>query len=317
VISGGAAAWLNYFGGVALNGKIEVICPHCGSSQQEPASGLSTYCRSCGGHIKMERTAPGGRRGLGGLMSMARGKQPPAAPPKAAAVPVRAPAMPLQITGYGEHDAPLVGQAASLSRPRPADGSLRENQRQVTCFECQTTHKVAGASTSTICPACSTYLDLRDIEIKDRTNQRIRTRGDVVVTKKGVLLGTSIHCGNLIIHGSVSGSIHAAGDVILKSDGKILGEIRCRRFVLERKCEVQCLQPVHAEVVEIHGRVSGNFHATRCITLSRHASLTGSATATTISVEPGAVLNGHVLVQPPEAKNGRALLAPGLVTAAS
>jgi cytoskeletal protein CcmA (bactofilin family) len=253
-------------------------------------------------------------------MAMARGKQPQATPPKLASGPVRAPAMPLQITGYGERDAPLVGHAASLSRPRPADSSIRENQRQVICFECQASHKVAGASTSTICPACSTYIDLRDIEIKERTNQRIRTRGDVVVTKKGALLGTSIHCGNLTIYGAVSGGIHASGDVILKSDGKILGEIRCRRFILERKCDVQCLQPVHAEVVEIHGRVSGHFHATRCITLSHHASLTGSATARTICVEPGAVLNGQVLVQPPEPqdRSGEALsvLASGLAAVA-
>jgi len=303
-------------GGLVVNGKVEVTCPHCGSSQMEPASGLSTYCRSCGGHIKLEKAAPAGWRGLGGLMAKSRGKQPPAATPKVATAPVKSPAMPLRISGSDERDAPLVAHAASLSRPRPANNSIKENQRQVVCFECQATHKVAGASTSTICPACSTYIDLRDIEIKERTNQRIRTRGDVVVTKKGALLGTSIHCGNLTIHGAVSGSIHAVGDVTLKSDGKILGEIRCRRFILERKCEVQCLQPVHAEAVEIHGRVSGHFHATRCIALTRHASLTGSATARTISMEPGAVLNGHVLVQPPEPERDRSLIASGLVPAA-
>jgi len=269
----------------------------------EPASGVSTYCRSCGGHIRMEKAAPAGR--LSGLMAAARGKQAAAAPSKVVAASVRSPALPLQITGYGEKDAPLVGQATTLSQV--ADSGRRENQRQVDCFECHATHKVAGASTSTICPFCSTYLDLRDIEIKDRTNQRIRTRGNVVVARKGALLGTSIQCGNLTIHGSVSGSIHAAGDVSLKSDGKILGEIRCRRFILDRKCKVHCLQPVRAEIVEIHGIVSGHFHATRCITLSRHASLTGSATSQTIAVEPGAVLNGQVLVQPPGHQNGDGL----------
>src|SRR5688500_6697009 len=132
-----------FFGGVALNGKIEVSCPHCGSSQKEPASGLSTYCRSCGGHIKMEKAAPAGWRGLGGLKAMARGNQPPAAPPKVAPTPVKSLAMPLRIAGYGEGDAPLVGHAASLSRPRPADSSVKESQRQVSCFECQATLKVA------------------------------------------------------------------------------------------------------------------------------------------------------------------------------
>ena len=89
----------------------------------------------------------------------------------------------------------------------------------------------------------------------------------------------------------------------LRTDGKIIGEVRCQRFVLDKKCEVQCLQPVHAEVVEINGHVTGHFFASRCIILSRHASLTGSATAQNISMESGAILNGQVQVTPAE-KNG-------------
>jgi cytoskeletal protein CcmA (bactofilin family) len=80
----------------------------------------------------------------------------------------------------------------------------------------------------------------------------------------------------------------------------MIGLIRCQKFLIDRKCEVQCLQPVHAEVVEIHGHVTGHFHASRCIILSRHASLTGSASGKSISMEPGAVLNGQVHVIPPE-----------------
>ena len=263
----------------------------------EPASGLSTYCRSCGGHFKIERAAPVGR--LSGLMARARGRQ--AAPaPAATAAPVKTPALPLRISGYGEQDAPMVGQAATLSRPQAPSASFKEAPRVVVCFECHATHKVAGASTSTICPACSTYLDLRDLEIKDRTNQRIRTRGNVTVQKKGALLGTSVHCGDLTVHGVVAGSIYAAGEVHLRTDGKIIGEIRCRHFLLDKKCEVQCLQPVYAEVVEIHGRVTGHFFASKSLILTRHAALTGSVTAKAILMEPGAVLNGQVQVHSPD-----------------
>jgi cytoskeletal protein CcmA (bactofilin family) len=262
----------------------------------EPASGLSTYCRSCGEYFKIEKAPQQGR--LSGLVALARGRQTPAPAPQGVASS-KGPAMPLQISGYGEQDAPMVGRTALLSNaPAPA-GAFKEAPRVVVCFECNASHKVAGASTSTICPSCSTYLDLRDIEIKERTNQRIKTRGNVVVQKKGALLGTSVHCGDLTVHGSVAGTIYAAGEVHLKTDGKIMGEIRCRRFILYRKCEVHCLQPVYAEVVEIHGRVTGHFHASRCIILSRHASLTGSAKAQSISMEPGAVLNGQVQVHPP------------------
>jgi cytoskeletal protein CcmA (bactofilin family) len=283
---------------MAVHGKVEVTCPHCQSTQMEPASGVSTYCRQCGGHFKLGQAPPAKGR-LAGLMDRARGRSESA--PARPAAPPRAPSVPLQITGHGEEGAQLVARASALGGARSTSGGLtKDPPRVVQCLECSATHKVAAASTSTICPGCSTYIDLRNLVIKDRTNQRIRTRGDVTVEKKGALLGTSIHCGNLTVYGSVSGSIHASGDFILKSDQKFIGEIRCRRFVLEKKCEAHCLQPVRAEEVEIHGRAIGHFFATRSITLHRHAVLDGSATAQSIKVEPGAVLNGQVFVQHPE-----------------
>jgi cytoskeletal protein CcmA (bactofilin family) len=272
----------------------------------ESASALSTYCRKCGGHVKLGQALPPRGR-LAGLMDRARGKTTPAAPTTRPTLAPRSPAMPFRITGYGEQDAALEASATNLTVSRPSASFTKDPPRAVLCFECEATHKVAAASTSTICPACSTYIDLRDLEIKDRTNKRIRTRGDVVVDRKGALLGTSLHCGRLTIHGTVSGSIYASGDVLIKSDQRIIGEIRCRRLVLEKKCELQCVQPVHAETVEIHGRATGHFHATRSIILRRNAVLDGSVTAQAICVEPGAVLNGQVLVQHPEPERGRVL----------
>ncbi len=278
----------------------------------EPASGLSTYCRKCGVYFKrLQAPAPRGR--FTGLMNLGR-KPSPATQPQPAVQP-RPAIMPLHIQGFGEQDAPMVGSASSLSRTQPVGTAGKVPPRVIQCIECDATHKVAPSSTSTICPGCSTYIDLRDIGIKDRTNQRIRTRGNVIVEKKGALLGSSIHCGNLTVFGAVTGSIYASGDVVLKADGKIIGEIRCRRLVLDRKCEVQCLQLVQAEVIEIHGHISGHFRATRLIALSRNASLTGSATAQTISVEPGGMLNGQILVLPPASgsRAAESLFAGGLL----
>jgi cytoskeletal protein CcmA (bactofilin family) len=38
---------------VAAKGRIEVHCPHCGNIQVEPELAKSTYCRKCGGYIKL------------------------------------------------------------------------------------------------------------------------------------------------------------------------------------------------------------------------------------------------------------------------
>jgi hypothetical protein len=145
----------------------------------EPASALSTYCRKCGGHVKLEQ-APPVRGRLAGLVDRARGKTA-AVPPARPAVAPRSPSMPFHLTGHGEQGAALEASASNLHASRPSSSFTKDPPRLVICFECAATHKVAAASTSTICPACSTYIDLRNIEIKDRTNQRIRTRGDVIV----------------------------------------------------------------------------------------------------------------------------------------
>jgi cytoskeletal protein CcmA (bactofilin family) len=237
-------------------------------------------------------------------VQLAKGKSGNTGPQPAPAVPAptRAPSVPLQISGYGEQDSHLVARASSLNRTGATPAAHKDPPRTVRCYECDAIHRVAGASTSTICPSCSTYIDLRDIEIKDRTNQRIRTRGNVTVQKKGALLGTSIHCGNLTVHGTASGSIYASGEVQFKDDQKIIGEVRCGQLVIDKKCEVQFLQPVHAGDVEISGQVTGHFYATGSIILHRGASLSGSATARTLTVEPGAMLNGQIAVQRPSAR---------------
>jgi cytoskeletal protein CcmA (bactofilin family)/Zn finger protein HypA/HybF involved in hydrogenase expression len=38
---------------VAAKGRIEVHCPHCGNIQSEAEFAKSTYCRKCGGYIKL------------------------------------------------------------------------------------------------------------------------------------------------------------------------------------------------------------------------------------------------------------------------
>lgn len=35
--------------------KAEIVCPHCGAHQMEPATAISTVCRSCGRNFKLEK----------------------------------------------------------------------------------------------------------------------------------------------------------------------------------------------------------------------------------------------------------------------
>jgi cytoskeletal protein CcmA (bactofilin family)/predicted RNA-binding Zn-ribbon protein involved in translation (DUF1610 family) len=214
--------------------------------------------------------------------------------PDPVATSARAPSMPLQITGFSD-EAQLMAQSAPQSAKSPSE---REPPRQVVCFDCQHVHKVSAASTSSLCPNCGCYIDLRDVIIRDRTTQRIRTRGDVVVEKKAALLGTSITCGNLTVHGQVSGSIYSSGEVSFKTEGKVLGEVRCRQLIVEKKSQIHFLQPVHAVRAEITGEMTGHLHCTEYAHLGKRASLTGSVQTKILRVDPGATLEANIKALP-------------------
>ncbi len=202
--------------------------------------------------------------------------------------------MPLQVLGFSE-EADLVAQ----SQPSAARASQEERRfRPVVCFECQHHHRVSEHSTSSLCPNCGSYIDLRDVVIKDRTTQKIRTRGDVLVEKKGALLGTSITCGNLTVEGQVAGSIYASGQVTFRASGKVLGEVRCQHLALEKKCEVHFLQPIHCETAEIYGQGLGRIHLTDRLFLNRKASWDGAVAAKSALMEPGAKLQGVIEILP-------------------
>jgi cytoskeletal protein CcmA (bactofilin family) len=39
---------------VSSTAKVLVPCPHCGHQQPEPATGISSYCRACGQHFRVQ-----------------------------------------------------------------------------------------------------------------------------------------------------------------------------------------------------------------------------------------------------------------------
>lgn len=201
--------------------------------------------------------------------------------------------MALQLEGFSQQDSDMLAMAI----PRP-EQETRHATRNVLCFDCRTTHSVSRASISTLCPACSCYMDLRDIVITDSVQERIRTRGDVIVEKRGSLAGSSITCGNLTIYGEVQGSIFASGTIHFRNSGRYFGEIRCTQLIIDKKCQLQFQQPIHAESAEILGAVTGRFMLAKRLLLGPKSSLTGSVEAKYVSMPPGAKVNGPLVINP-------------------
>jgi len=128
--------------------KVSLGCPHCGFKQMEYAAAKSTLCRQCGRHFDI------------------------AEPPEATAV--------------GAREAVLPGEAQSLLR-RFESLWNREHTTTIHCFECRAEQEISSSASSTICPACSTNIDLRDYKITTSFSRNIRTHGTIYVSASGDL----------------------------------------------------------------------------------------------------------------------------------
>ena len=160
------------------------------------------------------------------------------------------------------------------------------------CFECRHKFKVSRSSRSANCPQCGTLISLEDVEINMNSTQPIKTRGDVLIRKRGHLSTDIIQCRDLRCQGLFEANVHASGDAIFRATGTIIGEIHCRRFIIEKGADVTFMNVVRAEEVEIQARVTGTLISSGPLLIGSGGSVNGDVTARSVSIEPGGELNG-------------------------
>lgn len=204
-------------------------------------------------------------------------------------------AVPLFLKGSSAKEGAVVAQSGQHPE-NPTQIHRPAGRREVVCFDCRAVNKASARATSTQCANCGTFIDLRDVDIRDRSTQRIRTRGNVTIHKKGSLLGTAVHCGSLIVEGSVAGSIYAQETVEFRTDAKVLGEIRCRHLVVERRVKVSGLQPVHVETLELRGSLTARVFAKGAAHIGRHGRFEGGMQAPRVRLDPGGELLGPMMI---------------------
>jgi len=202
----------------------------------------------------------------------------------------------------GRHFSPSAPKPATKLRPKgepppPRDPSIlqrfeglwsRQRSSVVECFECKRKHEVSGAATSTICPACSAYIDLRDYKITTSFSRTIRTRGDVHLTAKGDVGSTGVICHSALIEGKLRGNLHCTGTATINFVGKLPGRLSARHLVVTRKADVQCFRQVAVGSVEIVAGTS--------VAIDKNASLEGNVTAKAITVEKGGIFSGQLVI---------------------
>lgn len=175
------------------------------------------------------------------------------------------------------------------------DQGLYRNQyfKDAECFECSHRFKVSRSSRSADCPSCGAHIVMEDVEINMPSNQTIKTRGDVLIRKRGMLSGEdTVICKDLRCYGALEADVEVAGDAAFSSTGTVTGKVRCKRLIIEKGCDVTFQHPVHAEEVEIRARVTGTLISSGLVLIGTNGCANGDVTARSVSIEPGGELNG-------------------------
>jgi cytoskeletal protein CcmA (bactofilin family)/ribosomal protein S27E len=258
--------------------KVSVECPHCGFKQMEYAAAKSAMCRQCGRYFSPFAPKPG--------------------------LKLRA-----------KEEAPTPRENSSILH-RFEDLWKRQRNSIIECFECKRKQQVCGAATSTICPACSAHIDLRDYKITSGFSRTIRTRGDVHLTAKGDLSSSSVICRSALIEGRLRGNLHCDDTATINFSGRLPGLLSARNVIVDRKADVHCFRRLRVASIEIKGAMSGEIIAQTMVTIHKRGSLEGDVIAKAITVEKGGMFSGQLIIGQADLRQGE-LLPEGKPAAAS
>ncbi len=248
--------------------KISVECPQCGFKQMEYAAAKSSICRQCGRYFSPFAPKPG-------------------------------------LKLHAKEEAPALENSSILQRFE--DFWKRQRSSIIECFECNRKQQVCGAATSTICPACSAHIDLRDYKITGGFSRTIRTRGDVDLTAKGDLSSSGVICRSALIEGRLRGNLHCDDTATINFSGRIPGSLSARHVIVERKADIHCFRRVRVGTIEIKGKMSGEIIAQTMVAVHKKGSLEGDVTAKAITVEKGGMFSGLLVIGQADLTQGELL----------
>jgi cytoskeletal protein CcmA (bactofilin family)/predicted RNA-binding Zn-ribbon protein involved in translation (DUF1610 family) len=207
----------------------------------------------------------------------------------------------------GEHyniEKLLLKESGSLKGPSILDKVSkflsRETIREVSCLSCGHTQQVSSVAQSSLCPACGSYIDLRDFKIAGSFGRSIQTQGEVIITSKGDVTSTRIACREALIEGKMRGTLSCTGIARVKLHGKFLGAIETHHLVIEKRCDVEFVRPLKAHSIEVNGKASARIVCEGQVTINKGGYLEGTVYAKAITVEKGGIFSGELFIGPQE-----------------
>lgn len=300
---------------------ITLVCPECQHEQAEPKIAMSTYCRGCGSHYKIDhgkvvpymknpsnpfappRSESGQKNTQEDIGSESIGSEEPTNTKRtgqATPAPDKRLTNELSTGNSSEparrREAPPKSELRKKTAPSSGFFHKKISPRSVQCLECDRKQDVPAEASSTHCPACGTYISLKDYIIRENWNQRIQTRGNVTILKKASVIGVTIRCHHLLVQGTLKGGADCSGDFVLSNHSKIIGKVRCNRLIIEKRAQVAFANEIECIDAIIDGSVTGNFICSGKLHLKKKATLNGNIKVGTMIVDKGANHNGKVSI---------------------
>jgi cytoskeletal protein CcmA (bactofilin family)/ribosomal protein S27E len=288
--------------------QFELVCPLCGSVQVEPRLVQTTFCRKCGEHLRVDKA---GHVVASAKINPVPSSIYPAMPETELTDAAHAEAKPgserdvesreheeaepvLKAAGRNRRIAPppAAPPQGGLHRLRDLGGSRQHYFKEVECFDCGNRHKVGRSARTASCPACGGPICLDDIVIDTSTSNPVRTRGDVIIRKTGNVQSAELRCRDLKLFGVLSAAIECSGEFLVQATGTIIGEVHCRRLVIDKGCDIHFMNNIFAEEVEVRGRVLGHIQCSGSVSIAATGLVQGDVKARAVSIEPGGQLDG-------------------------
>lgn len=197
----------------------------------------------------------------------------------------------------------LAKEVASLKGPslfaKLSKMVAGEKIRDICCFSCGQRQQVSSSAQSSLCPQCSSYIDLSDFKITGPFGRSIQTQGEVVLSAKADVTSAKIACGAAVIEGKLRGVLVCTGEARFKIQGQFAGDIDAHKLVIDKKANVEFVRVVKARAVEIHGKIAARIECEGCVTIASGGALEGSVQARAITIEKGGIFSGDLSISPP------------------
>lgn len=261
-------------------------CPACGHEQAEPATVVGTICVQCRESFPvppLPSSEP--RHPESQITREIRGRL---------AESWRT----LKSRWHRRPESARLGRGTFVASPftlvDSEDAPEVRGTRRVACPFCQAPVRLPSSALSHCCAECGRHFPLANHDISGVVHANLATAGAVAVHHAGSVTSAWMRCGELVVHGRVTGAVTVTGRAEYHGTGESVGELHCGHLVVARGAHRIFHQRVFAMAADIHGELTGDVCCAGRLQVSRGGAVHGSVLAGQLALDAGGRINGSM-----------------------